>query len=535
MDHIFPVLGNEAGRSMDSFIAILALFAIYVFYTAIYRLYFGPLSHIPGPRLAALSRLYEAYYDVWLNGQYTLKIMDLHKTYGPIVRVAPRELHISDPDFYDTIYASSAAPRRTDKDPYYTKFIGLDLCVFSTIHHDLHRQRRSALNPYFSMANVRRLQPVIQERLRVMLRRMGEFKDTDHVLNVSCLFSALGNDVVNIYSFARCDYRLESPNFDPSSRDAALVGLHSIHIMKHVPWVHSVMKALPMSVVQRIQPALASFLAEHETAKAQVQRIKAGKNDEWRSKDHPTIFHAILDSKLPPQEKTVERLAEDAQVVVMAGTLTTASTLELITFWLLRQPETLRKLKDELRTMVPSVDDIDKTPLATIESLPYLTAVIKEGLRLGYGLSTRSQRIDPEKPILFTDRTNGKEWVIPPKTSVSMTSVQVHCNEDIFPESRKFVAERWLGEEGKRLDKYLTAFSKGSRNCLGINLAYGELYLTLAYLWRNWGSRKATFGDDVGILELFETTVRDVEMEADHFIPTPQKGSKGIRVKAFAK
>lgn len=57
--------------------------------------------------------------------------------------------------------------------------------------------RRSALNPYFSMASVMKLQPVIQERLDVMLRRMNEFKNTGEVLNMSYMLSALGNGRIN--------------------------------------------------------------------------------------------------------------------------------------------------------------------------------------------------------------------------------------------------------------------------------------------------------------------------------------------------
>ncbi|KAK7754816.1 hypothetical protein SLS62_003130 [Diatrype stigma] len=381
------------------------------------------------------------------------------------------------------------------------------------------------------MANVRRLQPVIQERLGVMMKRMGEFRDSGEVLNASCMFSALGNDVVSIYSFARCDHKLESLDFDPTSREAALAGISSIHFMKHVPWVNDVMKALPEAFVEWLLPMLASFLALKRTTREQVKKIMAGENREWQEKDHPTIFHAILDSKLPSREKTVDRLSEDAQVVVMAGTLTTTATLELITFWLLRQQGTLLRLRKELLSVMPSVDDVGGVPLATLENLPYLTAVIKEGLRLSYGLSARSQRIDPDSPIHFTDKRTGKEWVIPPKTSVSITSVQIHHDEDIFPRSRDFIAERWLGDEGKRLERYLTSFGKGSRNCVGVNLAYGELYLVLAHMWRCWGSRDARLGDDAGVLSLFETGLHDVELEADHFIPTPRKGSQGIRVK----
>ncbi|KAI1167499.1 cytochrome P450 [Nemania serpens] len=512
---------------------ILALIVAYALYTAIWRLYLSPIAHIPGPRLAALTRLYEMYYDAWLGGQYTFKIIELHKKYGPIIRISPWELHIADPDFYDTLYSGYATTRRSEKDPYFTRFVGLDLCVFSTVQHELHRMRRSALNPYFSMASVMKLQPVIQERLDVMLRRMNEFKNTGEVLNMSYMLSALGNDVVMIYSFARCDYRLETPDFDPSSRDAALVGLNAIHIMKHIPWVFDVMKALPDALVQWLQPALASFLELRRTARAQIEKIIDGENEEWRGKAHPTIFHTILDSKLPQHEKSVERLTEEAQVLVMAGTLTTASTMELMTFWLLRQPETLQKLKNELRTVMPSVSDIGKVPLATLEALPYLTAVIKEGLRLSYGVSTRLQRVDPDNPVVFTDKATGKDWTIPPKTAVGMTSVQLHHNEENFPDSKKFIPERWLQADEKRLEKYLVSFCKGSRACLGINLAYGELYLTMACMWRVWGSKNATLSDDVGVLGLFETDLRDIEIEADSFIPTPQKGSKGIRVKAY--
>ncbi|KAI0889003.1 cytochrome P450 [Annulohypoxylon maeteangense] len=383
------------------------------------------------------------------------------------------------------------------------------------------------------MVNVRKLQPVIQERLGVMMKRMNELRDTGEILNASCMFSALGNDVVNIYSFARCDHRLESPGFDPSSREASLSGISSIHFMKHISWINDVMKTLPEATVERLLPMLASFLKQKQTSRKQIEKIIAGENDEWRGKDHPTIFHAILDSKLPPHEKTVDRLSDDAQVIVMAGTLTTASALELITFWLLSQPKTLQKLKEELRTAMPTADDVGKVPLATLESLPYLTAVIKEGLRLSYGLSARSQRIDPDNSIVFTDNVTGKVWVIPPKTPVSITNVQVHHDENIFPRSKSFIAERWLGEAGKKLERHLTSFGRGSRSCLGVNLAYGELYLTLSYIWRLWGSKDAALSDDVGVLSLFQTGLRDVEIEADHFIPTPQKGSQGIRVKVY--
>lgn len=54
--------------------------AVYLF---IYRLYFHPLSRVPGPKLAALTRFYEAYYNVlWHDGQYLFQTEKMHAVYG---------------------------------------------------------------------------------------------------------------------------------------------------------------------------------------------------------------------------------------------------------------------------------------------------------------------------------------------------------------------------------------------------------------------------------------------------------------------
>jgi len=269
---------------------------------------------------------------------------------------------------------------------------------------------------------------------------------------------------------------------------------------------------------------------DQNTAK-QIAAIDAGKDDKDSSLSHPTIFHAILDSKLPPSEKTVARLSDDAQVLMMAGTLTTAWTLEVIMFWLIRQPTTLQKLKEELRTVMPEKNTI--VPLPKLENLPYLNAIMKEGLRLTYGVSCRLTRSCPDKDMSYTDLTTGKSWAIPRGTPLGMTSVQIHHNESLFPNSKLFSPERWLTPSAHKLDKYMVSFTAGGRQCLGRDLAHAELYLALSCIWRRWGSTGFREEGDEGVFELFETGLRDVEIEADHFLPIQQPGSKGIRVRCF--
>lgn len=59
--------------------------AAYYITMVFYRLFLHPLAPFPGPRLAAISRWYEGYYDVVLDGQYTSKIRELHAIYGTVL------------------------------------------------------------------------------------------------------------------------------------------------------------------------------------------------------------------------------------------------------------------------------------------------------------------------------------------------------------------------------------------------------------------------------------------------------------------
>jgi len=64
---------------------VILLFTIsscWLAYRSIYRLFFHPLSHIPGPRLAAVSYIYQFYFDVVKGGMYIWEVRRLHEEYG---------------------------------------------------------------------------------------------------------------------------------------------------------------------------------------------------------------------------------------------------------------------------------------------------------------------------------------------------------------------------------------------------------------------------------------------------------------------
>ncbi|KAJ4507547.1 hypothetical protein HRR83_004127 [Exophiala dermatitidis] len=379
------------------------------------------------------------------------------------------------------------------------------------------------------MAKVRSLKPLIEDVARKLIARFEEFRRLDEPLNVSLAFAALTNDIAEQYAFGRDDNRVSAKDFDPSFHDASNAGVRMGHLVKHFPFIFSVMKSHPDSVQVMLDPNMASYVKLQRDMKAQIELIRRNLDgDMYKTAPYHTIFHEVLNSDLPEAVKSKNRLWQDGQVTVIAGTLTTASALSYTLFCLLTQPEVLIQLKRELNDAIP--DPRHLPPLAVLENLPYLSACIKEGLRLSNGVSSRLQRIDPDKAVVFTDRTKnkGSQFILPPGTAISMTGMLMHLDSTYFPEPLVFNPGRWLGQPG--LDKYLVPFSRGTRQCIGINLAYAEICVILAMIFRNYGSVDVKMDDDAGYLELYDTEWhRDLEIVGDGLLPINRPESKGVR------
>ena len=189
-----------------------------------------------------------------------------------------------------------------------------------------------------------------------------------------------------------------------------------------------------------------------------------GKNQNHKDLSHPTVFHTLLESNLPPHEKSKKRLHDDAVMVVGGGLETTSWALSVASFHIINTPAILQKLRAELENAMP--DPTNLPDITVLEQLPYLHACTREAVRLSYGVSGRMPRISPHNTMTY-----GK-YTIPPGTPVSMSTVDVHHDESIFPDSHTFKPERWLDNprapNGSPLDRYLVAFGKGGRSCLGI-------------------------------------------------------------------
>ncbi|KAK0099286.1 hypothetical protein ONS95_006346 [Cadophora gregata] len=364
------------------------------------------------------------------------------------------------------------------------------------------------MNKLFSKASITRLEPLIESTIDGLITRLREFQDTNTVVTMSLAWGCVTMDIISDYAFGNSYNYVQTSKGFHSHVQAGLKGISKWgFIVKQVPWIMPWMSKLPHSVMRSLFPTVVDVLIFREDIQAQCEAAIHEQKGDNKSLSGRTIFHEILSSDLSPQEKTSNRLMQEGVALIGAGTETTAWILSVITYYVLANPLINDKLKDELNAMSK---DCRGHPTSTqLEQLPYLGGVISEGLRLGFGVTAHLQRVSPDQDLIYGD------WVIPAATPVSMSSLLLHLNPETFPEPHTFRPERWI--ENPRLSKYLVSFTKGSRQCLGINLAYAELYLCIFKVWMS-------FPD----MHLVDTTLEDVEPVADYFIPVAS--GRGVKV-----
>ncbi|KAL4744633.1 hypothetical protein BDW72DRAFT_199403 [Aspergillus terricola var. indicus] len=494
----------------------------------IYNLFFHPLSHIPGPWLAAATYLPEFYHDVVRGGRYTRQIQQMHEQYGPIVRINPHELHCNDHRFINEIYASGT--RKRDKPVH--QVTGSEAAVhatFSTIDHDIHRMRRNALAKFFSRAQVLRLEPTVRglaERLCDKMLRTEKGRP----FHVGAAYSQFGADVISGYCLGEDLELIGQEGWEEQFVNEVATVLRLGCTLRFVPWwkhvlgVAQLVRKLLVGGPEESPGALIAGMPNH-IRKAQADTKIKSESGGGADASSTTVFTSLLQSDLPLQEKAVERMTSEGISLFAAGTATVSWALTVATYHLLTKPAIFQRLTAEVTDLVNSSSSPEKVDWSALERLPYLGAVIQEALRLSYGVASRTARVATGEDLVYRGEWAHREvhYIIPRGSAIGMSAAIAHHDEGVFPDSHSFLPERWLDEKNQRrkeLDRALLAFSKGSRGCLGINLAYCELYLLLALLVLRVFPR----------MRLYEATEADVAYDHDFFNPFPVWESKGVRV-----
>ncbi|KAF8464952.1 putative cytochrome P450 [Russula ochroleuca] len=405
-------------------ITVLGLL-FYALVRVIYNVFFHPLSRFPGPRGAACTRWWLAYQEIG------------------------KGLHFSRPTVYNEIYNSQ---NKWDKDHEYYRAFDLDESFFTQTDYLKSKHSRALISNLFSRRAISEIQYLIRAQL-------------DRFCDVLKEQNAAGDIVKGI---------------DISMPTVTLAKFSSVFV-----WM---IRHCPPSILMILAPSLKGVVVFRTALDAQVKSVlkNPGLLD---NAPHRVMYSELLNPEankgLPPP--TALQLSHEARVLFAAGSHTVGTTLMTGVFYLLRNPGAKQRLVDEVRTAWPVLDEAPS--YEELEKLPFLakfalrmkqTAVIKESLRIGTPTPAGLPRVVPPSGAVIS----GVE--IPEGTVVSQSPLFVSFSEEVFTRPYDFLPDRWLQPGSNALESWLVTFSKGPRSCLGINLAYCELYLTFAYLFRRF-------------------------------------------------
>ncbi|OCK80485.1 cytochrome P450 [Lepidopterella palustris CBS 459.81] len=187
---------------------------------------------------------------------------------------------------------------------------------------------------------------------------------------------------------------------------------------------------------------------------------------------------------------TQDELVSESLIQVLAGSDTSATTIRATMLYLISHPRVYRKLQAEIDAAVKggkASSPVIKASEAV--ELPYLQAVIKEGMRIWpavTGLLTKV--VPPEGDTVVID---GKQMYLPGGTNIGYCAWGIHHNKDVFgDDAHIFRPERWLeaGEENlaRMMKTAELIWGWGKYQCLGKSVATMELNKIFFELLRNF-------------------------------------------------
>jgi cytochrome P450 len=244
--------------------------------------------------------------------------------------------------------------------------------------HDLHKMRRNAVSPLFSKRSVQALDGLVVNTTKKLLDRFaGELEKKGPkagIVNLNNAYAGFTMDIISEYCFGESMKSLDNDEYAKDWLEVMHGGIQIVPFARQFPTVFNFMLDLPPRIVAILDSGVAKLNAYNFSMLGRIERIMKHEDEQGEVKNlKRTIFHDIRDDiggKLPAKEKEPLRLMADASVILGAGTETTSRTMAVATYYLIKNPEVGEKLRQELKTAMPTIDH--QVPLPQLEALPYL-------------------------------------------------------------------------------------------------------------------------------------------------------------------
>ncbi|KAI0182536.1 cytochrome P450 [Xylaria flabelliformis] len=347
-----------------------------------------------GPPIARVPQHYsvkacQVPFCYWfLSGRQPFKILSLHEEYGPVVRIAPNELSFNSPQSWKDIYASRPKHAPFVKSKFYEggSFAGRGVySIVSERNVDKHARMRYYLSHAFSEKSLAEQEDLISETCDRFVSLLASRGSKAHGYDISKGYEMATFDIIGLLAFGESFRGVESdqPHIWVSVTLGALTQGALVEVFKRFVTVGKILAFLLQSRIKKLT---------RDTATNEQMAIDLVNRRIQRTDARHDFMTRILE-KRDPEEVSDLQLAAHASDFVLAGSETTASALSTITYYLLRTPHVMQILTEEIRGAFKHYGDITDR---TTQRLPYLRAVILEGLRIYPPLPFPLPRVVPE-------------------------------------------------------------------------------------------------------------------------------------------
>ncbi|KAH7124048.1 cytochrome P450 [Dendryphion nanum] len=424
-----------------------------------------PTRHLPGPWYTRFThyRLKRAV----VTGQRIFYIDELHKQYGPIVRLSPFEVGVADLNGFKEIHKIGT---KYLKSTWYQRLANFPKTgVFTMIDPREHGPRRKLLSRSFSRTYlVENWESVVRDKALLCINKIKTAAKQDKA-DVFNWWMLLASDISAHLAFGESFKMLETGHAN-----------QFIRVLKKLTMGAGIMVEMPLLRVLRFVPIPAvqeMFNANEYILKGAGRAVEMARSRTGEA----NIFAKVIDDCEKEGEGHIDDMDVriEAMNIIIAGTDTTGVTLTYLTWAVLQRPQLQAALEAEVAALNEGFTEND------LITLPLLNGVIDETLRL-YGAAPSSlPRVVPQGGAKL-----GNHFV-PQGVTVSTQAYTFHRDPKIWSSPLTFDPNRWIPTKEAAAEALspdaktaFHPFGAGARSCVGIHLARMELRYAVAFFFR---------------------------------------------------
>ncbi|OJJ59393.1 hypothetical protein ASPSYDRAFT_56995 [Aspergillus sydowii CBS 593.65] len=462
-------------------------FCLYISTVAIWYLLLHPLRRVPGPKLWILFPILR--YISGIRGDFDKDLRRLHLRYGPAVRFDRNEVSFITADAWKDIYGHGHRQLPKSQASNANKF---DIISSDDYNHSRYRK---SLSHAFSARGLQAQEPLLNSYVDKLVERLKAVAESQLPADMAKWYNLTTFDIIGDLAFGEPFGGLDSSEYHHwvALVFQAIKAVSYIRLKDAYPLVFQIIRSFVSGGAKIAEDRKQHLLHTRTTVQKRLRNASAY--------DRHDFMDSMLRHRGEKDGLSDLELEANANILIIAGSETTATLLSGITYYLLRNPEIMTRVTSEVRSVMKKESDITFQKVSA--ELPYMLACFEEAFRLY-----------PPVPTGLPRRTispvNISGFDLPVGTKVFVHQSAAYQSPANFHNPQRFVPERWLPESKRDPSSpfysdnrdVLQPFSVGPRNCIGKNLAFAEMRIIFArVLWNfdlelceesaNWKDQKS--------------------------------------------